>query len=116
MKHGDKPWSRCVAANMRRFRRERGWDQAEFGAKLGGWSATSVSAAERSAESKRVKVFDIDEVILIAEVLGVAVTDLITPPPKPPPCPCCHDEPPAGMICQNCGAEGESFSSQEPGT
>lgn len=27
----------------------------------------------------------------------------------PAPCPCCNDKPPAGMTCQECGAEGESF-------
>ena len=95
-----------VAANMRRFRKQLGWTGAELGEKLGGWSKAVVSAAERSDAGTRVRSFSIDDVVLIASVLGVTVTDLITPVP---PCPCCGDKPAPGMACTVCGAAGDAF-------
>ena len=98
-----------VAANMRALRRRRGWTQEELGERLGGWSKASVSAAECSAKavnSGRMRAFDIDEVVFIADIFGVSVEEMITPLP---PCPCCHDEPAPGMACQECGASGPKF-------
>lgn len=109
MSHGSKderPACRTVAANMRLLRRRYGWDQAELGQKLGGWSNASVSAAERSVGSKRVRIFDIDEVVQLAAVFGVTVADMLAPVP---PCPCCQGKPPQGMKCQACGAAGAPF-------
>jgi transcriptional regulator with XRE-family HTH domain len=71
--------SQVVAYNTAYFRRAAGLGQQEFGALLG-WSATSVSAAERSWESKRVKKFDADEIATIAAALGVPVIALFLPP------------------------------------
>ena len=45
------------------FRKAAGLDQKEFG-ELVGWSAASVSAAERSSEAKRVKKFNAEEITL----------------------------------------------------
>ena len=61
--------SQLVAYNLGFFRRAAGIDQRKIGELLG-WSAASVSAAERSWESKRTKVFDADEVMKIAAALA----------------------------------------------
>lgn len=71
--------SQLVAYNLGFFRRAAGIDQRKIG-KLLGWSAASVSAAERSWESKRTKVFDADEVMQIAAALGVPLAALFLPP------------------------------------
>jgi transcriptional regulator with XRE-family HTH domain len=71
--------SQLVAYNMAFFRKAAGLDQKEFG-RLVGWSAASVSAAERSWDSKRVKKFDADEITLIAAVLGLPLTAMFLPP------------------------------------
>lgn len=117
--NGSKPWippnrdaSRAVAANMRLLRKKRGWTQEELGERLGGWSMAAVSAAERSVDGKRVKIFDIDEICQLADLFDVTVADLITPIP---PCRCCGDEPPPGMQCQVCGASGPDFSANGDG-
>src|SRR5580658_7913741 len=71
--------SQLVAYNMAFFRKAAGLDQKEFG-HLVGWSAASVSAAERSWDSKRIKKFDADEITQIAAVLGLPVTAMFLPP------------------------------------
>lgn len=71
--------SQLVAYNMAFFRKAAGLDQKEFG-QLVGWSAASVSAAERSWDSKRVKKFDADEITLVAAVLGLPLTAMFLPP------------------------------------
>lgn len=72
--------SQLVAYNMAAFRKAAGLSQQELGQRLGGWSVASVSAAERSWESKRVKKFDADEIMQIAAVLGVPLAGLFLPP------------------------------------
>ena len=72
--------SQLVAYNMAAFRKAAGISQQELGQRLGGWSVASVSAAERSWESKRVKKFDADEIMQIAAVLGVPLAGLFLPP------------------------------------
>jgi len=113
----DYPVSLTVAANMKRYRRQRGWTQEDLGEKLGGWSKAVVSAAE-TMRPGRVRAFKVDELVLIADALGVSVMDMITPKP---PCVCCKDEPPAGMTCEVCGTKGTPFTpagsdASEPGT
>jgi transcriptional regulator with XRE-family HTH domain len=71
--------SQLVAYNLGFFRRAAGIDQRKIGESLG-WSAASVSAAERSWESKRTKVFDADEVMHIAAALHVPLAALFLPP------------------------------------
>ena len=71
--------SQLVAYNLGFFRRAARIDQRTLGELLA-WSATSVSAAERSWESKRTKVFDADEVMQIAAALGVPLAALFLPP------------------------------------
>jgi len=92
-----------IAVNLRRLRVERGWDQRETAARLGGkWTPWGVSAAERSADGKKVKKFDADEITVIAEVFGVAVGSLFAPRV---PCPECDG---GGTLktrfCPKCGA------------
>ena len=71
--------SQLVAYNLGFFRRATGIDQRKIGELLG-WSAASVSAAERSWESKRTKVFDANEVMQIAAALDVPLAALFLPP------------------------------------
>jgi cell division septum initiation protein DivIVA len=71
--------SQLVAYNLGFFRRAAGIDQRTIGELLG-WSGASVSAAERSWESKRTKVFDADEVMQIAAALDVPLAALFLPP------------------------------------
>lgn len=91
-----------VASNVRRLRKLQGWTQAELGNRLG-WHSTVVCHAERAAERARRpgRRFSIDDVALLAGVLGVTIADLLV---LPPPCPCCGDRPPAGLACKTCGA------------
>lgn len=72
--------NQLVGFNMTYFRKAAGLTQEELGERLGGWSAASVSAAERSWDGKRVRKFDADELVMIAEVLGVPVAGLFLPP------------------------------------
>ena len=96
-----------IAHNMRKFRRERGWDQRELAARLGGkWTPAAVSVAERSASTQtRIKRFDADEITVLAEVLGVGITDMFAPRV---PCRTCKDSPGPGLACLTCGARGET--------
>ena len=72
--------SQLIAYNMSIFRKAAGLSQQEFGEHVGGWSAASVSAAERSWDSKRIKVFDADDIAKIAEALGIPLIALFLPP------------------------------------
>jgi transcriptional regulator with XRE-family HTH domain len=72
--------SQLVAYNMARFRKAAGLTQEELGERLGGWSAASVSAAERSWDGKRIRKFDADEIVNMATTLGIPVTALFLPP------------------------------------
>lgn len=71
--------SQLVAYNMAFFRKAADLGQQEFG-QLVGWSAASVSAAERSWDGKRIKKFDADEITEIAAALGLPVTALFLLP------------------------------------
>lgn len=95
--------NQLVAVNMLRLRKERGWTQKALAAKLG-WSAQLVCAAERSAAPRRNRRFTVDDLLLITEAFGVALTDLLAPIL---PCATCQDSPPAGFTCQECGAAGD---------
>jgi transcriptional regulator with XRE-family HTH domain len=72
--------SQLVAYNMSVFRKAARLSQQELGERVGGWSATSVSAAERSWDSKRIKVFDADDIAKIADALSVPLIALFLPP------------------------------------
>lgn len=73
--------NQLVAFNIAWFRKAAGLTQDELGERLGGWSAASVSAAERSWDGKRVRKFNTDEIVGAAVVLGVPVVALLLPPP-----------------------------------
>lgn len=72
--------NQLIGYNIGHFRRAAGMTQEELGARLGGWSGASVSAAERSWEGRRVRQFSADEIAAIAAVLGVPVPALLLPP------------------------------------
>ncbi|MEV8065297.1 helix-turn-helix transcriptional regulator [Streptomyces sp. NPDC085995] len=74
-----------VAYNISRARRAKGWSQDEFARRLETftgrrWSNASVSAAERSWESDRIRKFDANELVSFALILGVPVYYLLLPP------------------------------------
>jgi transcriptional regulator with XRE-family HTH domain len=70
-----------VAMNIRRFRIAAGITQGELGELLG-WTATNVSAAERSADPARDRRrFDAQALTEIAAALGVPLVALFLPPP-----------------------------------
>lgn len=73
--------NQLVGYNVNAYRRAAGLSQGELGARLGGWSAASVSAAERSWDGRRIRKFDADEVAQLAGALGVPVIALLLPPP-----------------------------------
>jgi len=73
-------FSQCVGFNINAYRKAAGLTQEQLGERLGGWSGASVSAAERSWEGKRVRKFDVDELVQIAAALGVPVLALLLPP------------------------------------
>lgn len=68
-----------VAFNLAKFRKAAGLTQKQFGERFG-LSEASVSAAERSWDSKRVREFDADEIVRIGIVLDVPVAALLLPP------------------------------------
>lgn len=72
--------SQLAAYNLAAYRKAAGLSQQEFGERMGGWSAASVSAAERSWDSRRIRKFDADELVRIAAVLGVPLAALFVPP------------------------------------
>jgi transcriptional regulator with XRE-family HTH domain len=72
--------NQLVAYNLAFYRKAAGLTQEDLGTRLGGWSAASVSAAERSWDGSRVKKFDADEIANIAGALGVPVIALFLPP------------------------------------
>ena len=73
--------NQLVGYNMKWFRKAAGITQEEMGRRLGGWSKGVVSAAERSWDSDRVRQFDADEIVAIAQVLDIPVIGLLLPPP-----------------------------------
>jgi transcriptional regulator with XRE-family HTH domain len=72
--------NQLVGYNVTAYRTAAELTQEEFGRPLG-WSAASVSAAERSWEGRRIRKFDSDELARIADRLGIPVIALLLPPP-----------------------------------
>jgi transcriptional regulator with XRE-family HTH domain len=70
-----------IAFNVARWRAAAGLTQDQLGERLGGWTKTAVSAAERSWDGKRVRQFDADLVVRLAAILGVPVRAFLLPPP-----------------------------------
>lgn len=80
---------RTIARNLRRARLARDWKQAELGEALSRitdrpWSVATVSAAERSAETDRVRRFDAGDLAAFAQVFGLPVEYFITDPEAAP--------------------------------
>lgn len=71
--------NQLIGYNMSYWRRKRHMTQEELGEHLErltgrNWSKASVSAAERSWDGKRVRQFDADEIMALANVLEVPLT------------------------------------------
>jgi transcriptional regulator with XRE-family HTH domain len=71
--------NQIVALNMAYFRKADALTQEELGERLG-WSKAIVSAAERSADGKRVRQFTVDDVVALAAALDVPVVAFFLPP------------------------------------
>lgn len=71
--------NQIVAYNLARFRREAHLTQQQAGLRAG-WSASSVSEAERSWDSGRTREFDAHTLTALAITVGVPVTGLLLPP------------------------------------
>ena len=90
-----------TAANVRRLRKARGWSQAEL-ARQWGVSVTVVVNSEAAAGRRKPRIISVNDVVALAGVFGVPVTDLISMSR----CPVCEGAPPRGLSCRTCGAEG----------
>ena len=71
--------NQIVALNMTYFRKVAALTQEELGERLG-WSKAIVSAAERSADGKRVRQFTVDDVVALADALEVPIGAFFLPP------------------------------------
>jgi transcriptional regulator with XRE-family HTH domain len=69
-----------AAYNMARWRNANGMTQEQLGEQLGGWTKTTVSAAERSWDGKRIRQFDADLIVRLANIFGVPVPAMFMPP------------------------------------
>jgi transcriptional regulator with XRE-family HTH domain len=79
--------NQLVAFNLRYWREERGWTQAEMVDRLEPflgerWTRAAYSAAERSSAGKRIRHFDADDLYAFARVLGVPLGTFFVPPPS----------------------------------
>ncbi len=77
--------NQVVAYNLRRARELRGWTQEEAAERLEpyigtAWSKASWSAAERSAETPRVRHFSADDLIALARCFDLPVVWFLVPP------------------------------------
>lgn len=81
----DLSLNQIVAHNIGKLRWDRRWSEEETAKKLGALlgrriSVASYSAMERSAEGRRIKRFDADEIFAFARLFGVGVFSLLTVP------------------------------------
>ena len=77
--------NQVVAYNLRSARELRGWTQEEAAERLAPyigaeWSKASWSAAERSAETKRVRHFTADDLVALARCFDLPVVWFLVPP------------------------------------
>lgn len=79
--------NRLVALNMAYWRKVAGYTQEELAQKLNRfyekdkpWTNTSISAAERSWDGKRVRQFDADVIFSLATIFGLPLTAFFLPP------------------------------------
>ena len=77
--------NQVVAYNLRRARELRGWTQGKAAERLEpfigtAWSKASWSAAERSAETPRVRHFSADDLIALARCFDLPVVWFLVPP------------------------------------
>jgi len=78
--------NQVVARNMALARRRREMTQDQLGqvlTRITGrpWSNATVSSAERSWGTDRIRQFDADDLIALAQALQIPVTSLLLPPP-----------------------------------
>jgi transcriptional regulator with XRE-family HTH domain len=99
--------ARFVSANVRRLRQARGWTQVEAAQRFAAihgehWSNATWSQAEQ-AHSGRQRVWSVDELVSMAALFRVPVSQLL---PETPVCPQCDGKPPTGFTCNACGEGG----------
>lgn len=96
------PVAAAVAANVRRLRADRGLSRTRFAALVGELRPSlryTATLFRIEAGSHRVCV---DDLVALADALGVRPEQLL----EPYDCPTCHQEPPEGFTCRDCGLEG----------
>lgn len=97
--------TRSVATHLRALRRERGWSAREVSERLtaAGWPITraSINQIEANArDGKLVRRVTVDDLMALAEVLGVDPASMLTAPA----CDACNGVPPGGFTCNQCGS------------
>jgi transcriptional regulator with XRE-family HTH domain len=88
-----------VRWNIRRLREERRLTYAEVSRQLDGYNWPIPVLGLRRIERGERRV-DVDDLTLLARVLGVAPAALLRPPTD---CGVCHGTPPSGFACRLCG-------------
>ncbi|MFF0597865.1 helix-turn-helix domain-containing protein [Streptomyces antibioticus] len=98
--------SRAVGANIRRLRVAQGLSVTALASMLRGRGRPTHPAVltrieTGQHESGSLRAVTVDELVAIAEALGVAPVALL----NGPNCETCMDMPPSGFSCKKCGAE-----------
>lgn len=99
--------SRTVGTTIRRLRLARGWSVAGMVPRTEAAGHRLNHGAIRSIELGYgshgvLRSVSVDELVVLARVLGVQPAELLTPFE----CRACQGAPPAGFTCQTCGAPG----------
>ena len=95
------PMGDVARRNLRRIRKQQGLTLSELIKKLQA-AERPMALASLSKSERGTRRIDVDDLVALAAVLGVTVTQLLEPPTD---CPACHGTPPPGFTCRTCGAE-----------
>lgn len=90
-----------VAINIRRLRLARGISTRRLAEMLKD-AGRPIPATSITKIEKHSRTVDVDDLVALGRVLGVAPEVLLTATA----CSTCKGEPPTGFICRVCGAEG----------
>ncbi|GAA0638100.1 hypothetical protein GCM10010174_69930 [Kutzneria viridogrisea] len=94
--------SRATAANIRRFRRQRGWTVQHLASVILGLGGCVTGHSIAQIETKPRHRVTIDQAVWFARAFGVPITLLV----DPTSCERCKGMPPAGFTCNDCGVAG----------
>lgn len=101
-------YSTRVAANTRQLRRWRRWSAQDLADHLHdiGCPLTRNVIANRELGRHGASPVTVDELVALATVFDMDITDLLAATVEPPPCPHCSNQPPAGFSCLTCHRTG----------